>query len=124
MRLGFAFLLLAGACALSVPQVRAEDDGFMNEELKPAKKPAKTKKKGKKEYDYDRSKYKSRVQTPPKSYKFNANGDPITPDAKKKSSAKAKKKSSEPPETWLDEGGEACGAEEACADKKSEADAL
>lgn len=124
MRLGFAFLLLAGSCVLAAPQARAEDDTFMNEELKPARKPVKTKKKGKKEYDYDRSKYKSRVPSQTKNYKFNANGDPISADAKKKAAAKAKKKRSEPPETWINESGEACGAEETCVDKKTEADAL
>ncbi|MCR4296406.1 MAG: hypothetical protein NUW21_12785 [Elusimicrobia bacterium] len=113
--------LFAFSFASSAALVRAED-GFITEEIKPAKK-AKKKPVKKKGYDYERSKYKSKAPASVSTYKFNSKGEPIVPGAKKKK-ASAKKKRSEPPEEGLAESAEACGLEEACAEKKSEADSL
>lgn len=118
---------LCGALILSfaVPPgaVRAEDDQIQNEEIKPAPK-AKKKPAKKKGYDYDRSKYKSRSpEEGASTYRFNENGDPVDAAAKKKASPK-KKKRSEPPEIGSADGAGACGSEETCAEKKTEADAL
>src|SRR4051812_18014985 len=82
---------------------------------------AKSKKKGakKKGYDYERSKYKSKDLNTAEthSYRFNAKGEPV--EAKKKAAAK-KKRSSEPPEADA-LGAPACGADESCKPKPSEA---
>jgi hypothetical protein len=118
----FGALILAFAVAPS--PARAEDDPIQNEEAKPApktkKKPAK-----KKGYDYDRSKYKSRSpEEGASTYRFNENGEPVDPQAKKKAPAK-KKKRSEPPEIGSGQVSESCGADEtSCSEKKTEADAL
>lgn len=112
--------LFAFSFAVPAALVRAED-GFITEEIKPAKK-AKKKAAKKKEYDYERSKYKSKAPAATSTYKFNEKGDPIVPGDKKK--APAKKKRSEPPEAGLAESAEACGLEETCVEKKSEADSL
>ena len=134
------FLLLASLLTFAAPArtVRAEDEPAKNEpakeeaakeepvkdeDAKPAPKPSKKKPSKKKAFDYERSKYKSREPSPTNVYKFNEKGDPITAETKKKSSVK-KKKRSEPPEVGSQEGSEACGAEDSCAEKKTEADAL
>lgn len=115
---------LLGLLALSLllPSARAfaEDVAPVLEESdRPAKKPAKKKKKG---YDYDKSKYKSKIEEPTGTYRFNEKGEPLD-GSKKKSAPKKKKKSSEPPE--IDPLAPAsCGGEESCFQKKSEADAL
>ncbi len=116
-------LIAAFAFSFAAPPalVRAED-GFMNEEIKPAKKAKKKTVKKKKTYDYERSKYKSKAPALKSTYRFDSKGEPIVPGAKKK--APAKKKRSEPPEEGLAESVEACGPEETCAEKKSEADSL
>ncbi len=122
-----ALILALGSSALPV---RAEDAPVQDEDSKPApapapkpaKKPAK-KKPAKKTFDYEKSKYKSREPSQTPTYKFNDKGEPISADAKKKASVK-KKKRSEPPEAELKEGSEACGSEDNCAEKKTEADAL
>jgi hypothetical protein len=122
-------LLLLGALilAFAVPAgpVRAEDEPAQNAEAKPAPKASKKKAAAKKKtYDYERSKYKSRSpEEGASTYRFNEAGEPVAPGAKKKSSAK-KKKRSEPPEVGTEEGAPACGAEESCSEKKTEADAL
>ena len=118
------FLIAAFAFSFASPAalVRAED-GFITDEIKPAKKAKKKTVKKKKGYDYERSKYKSKATASVSTYKFNSRGEPIVPGAKKKK-APAKKKRSEPPEEGMAEGAEACGAEEPCAEKKSEADSL
>ncbi|MCM2304328.1 MAG: hypothetical protein NDJ72_06465 [Elusimicrobia bacterium] len=119
-------LFLSGALILAFAapsgSVRAEDDPIQNEEIKPA--PKAKKKPAKKGYDYERSKYKSRSpEEGASTYRFNENGDPVDPNAKKKAQAK-KKKRSEPPEIGSGDGAGACGSEESCAEKKTEADAL
>lgn len=117
-------LLLSALFAFSfaAPALVRAEDGFITEEIKPAKK-AKKKPAKKKEYDYERSKYKSKAPAAVSTYKFNEKGDPIVPGDKKKK-APAKKKRSEPPEAGLAESAEACGLEETCVEKKSEADSL
>ncbi len=121
-------LLLLGALTLAFASpaswALAEDDPIQNEEAKPAPK-AKKKPAKKKGYDYDRSKYKSRSpEAGASTYRFNEKGEPVDPQAKKKSAAK-KKKRSEPPEIGSGEISESCGAEETtCSEKKTEADAL
>ncbi|MBI2385917.1 MAG: hypothetical protein HYV14_07875 [Elusimicrobia bacterium] len=121
-------LLLLGALTFTFAStaglVRAEDDPIQNEEAKPAPK-AKKKPAKKKGYDYDRSKYKSRSpEEGASTYRFNENGDPVDPQAKKKAPAK-KKKRSEPPEIGSGQVSESCGPEEtSCSEKKTEADAL
>ena len=117
-RLLLAVLALSLSFAGPVLSVRAQDDAA-KEEVKPAKKKKAVKKKT---FDYERSKYKSREPSQTPTYKFNEKGEPIKADAKKKVSAK--KKRSEPPEAELKEGSEACGSEDTCAQKKTEADAL
>ena len=120
-RLFLSLLVLTLSFAAPVGLIRAEDTPAQGEDAKPApkaKKKAGAKKKG---FDYERSKYKSREPSQTPSYKFNEKGDPISGETKKKASKK--KKRSEPPE---DESlkPEACGSEDNCAEKKSEADAL
>lgn len=120
--------LLCSALILSIAApagvVRAEDDPILNEEIKPAPK-AKKKPAKKKGYDYDRSKYKSRSpEEGASTYRFDEKGEPVTEESKKKSSAKKKKKRSEPPEIGSTEAAGSCGLEEACSEKKTEADAL
>lgn len=116
------FLIAAFAFSFAAPAALVgAEDGFITEEIKPAKKAKKPAKK--KEYDYERSKYKSKAPPSASTYKFNEKGDPIVPGDKKKK-APAKKKRSEPPEAGLAESGEACGLEETCVEKKSEADSL
>ncbi|MDP3543579.1 MAG: hypothetical protein Q8T11_14005 [Elusimicrobiota bacterium] len=117
----FLSALFSFSFAAPAALVRAED-GFITEEIKPAKKAQKkpVKKKG---YDYERSKYKSQAPASGSTYKFNEKGEPIVPGAKKKA-APAKKKRSEPPEAGLAESGEVCGLEESCVEKKTEADSL
>lgn len=110
-------VLFAFSFAAPAALVRAEDE-LINEEIKPAKK-AKKKPAKKKGYDYERSKYKSQAPSQGSTYKFDEKGEPIVAGSKKK--APAKKKRSEPPEA---ESAEACGLEETCADKKTEADSL
>lgn len=101
---------------------RAEDEPVKDEDSKPAPKPAKKKAAAKKKsYDYEKSKYKSR-EAAIGTYRFNEKGDPVSGE-KKKAAAK-KKKRSEPPEIDNMEGAGACGSEESCIEKKSEADAL
>ncbi len=120
--LSLASLLSFGAYSGSA---RAEDDSALGADPNPAPKPAKKKadaKKKKKTYDYDKSKYKSNELSQTINYKFNEKGDPIKASEKKK--AAAKKKRSEPPEAEAKEGGESCGGEDSCAEKKTEADAL
>jgi hypothetical protein len=129
----FGVLLLSSAPMISA---RAEDEPVKDEDTKsvvpdedgkpapkPAPKPA-SKKKGaaakKKGFDYERSKYKSKEPSQTPTYKFNAAGEPIRA-GDKKAAAKKKKKRSEPPEMGASE---SCGSEDACAEKKSEADAL
>lgn len=116
-----AFVLAFAAPALPV---RAEDEPVQDEDSKPAPKPAKKKTAAKrKAFDYEKSKYKSREPSQTPAYRFNERGEPITAESKKKASAK-KKKRSEPPEIGSQEGAPACGSEESCAEKKTEADAL
>lgn len=119
-------LLLCGALILSFSApagvVLAEDDPIQNEEIKPAPK-AKKKPAKKKTYDYERSKYKSKAENLGATYRFNESGEPITAESKKKK-APAKKKRSEPPEIGSAEDAGSCGLEEACSEKKTEADAL
>ncbi|MDD5304417.1 MAG: hypothetical protein PHS14_15070 [Elusimicrobia bacterium] len=122
-RLLFLFLALTLSLAVPAGHVRAEDEPAANDDAKPAAKPSKKKPAKKKTFDYDRSKYKSREPSQTSNYKFNEKGDPISAEAKKKASVK-KKKRSEPPEIGSREGAEACGSEESCAEKKTEADAL
>lgn len=104
--------------------VRAADEFALGEdaasEPKAVKKKA-AKKKMKKGYDYDRSKYKSRVPSQTKSYKFNSRGEPIKAKEKK---ASVKKKLPEPPEKWIQGSADTCGFSETCAEKKTEADSL
>lgn len=120
-------LVLCSALILSflasAAGVRAEEDPMMNEEVKPAPKASKKKPAKKKGYDYERSKYKSKAPENVSTYRFDAKGEPVTAETKKKASAK-KKKRSEPPEAGLIDGSGVCGAEEACTEKKTEADAL
>lgn len=114
------------AFASSASLARAEEDPVQNEEAKPAPK-AKKKPAKKKGYDYDRSKYKSRSpEEGASTYRFNENGEPVDPQAKKKAAAKKnKKKRSEPPEIGSGAVSESCGPEETtCSEKKTEADAL
>ena len=122
-RLLFVFLALLLTLAVPEGVVRAEDKPAAGGEEKPAPKPSKKKAAKKKDFDYDRSKYKSREISQTPSYKFNDKGEPIHVDAKKKAGVK-KKKRSEPPEIGAKEGAESCGSEENCAEKKTEADAL
>jgi hypothetical protein len=120
-RLPFLFLALILSFAAPVPSARAEDEPAKDEAPKPEPKPSKKKAAAKKKtFDYERSKYKSREISQTSHYKFNENAEPIGADAKKPSAKK--KKRSEPPE--MKEGAQACGSEENCAEKKSEADAL
>jgi hypothetical protein len=115
-----AFLGLLGLSLVLTPAPSRADDSLVLEEGdKPAKKPAKKKKKG---YDYDKSKYKSKIEEPTGSYRFNEKGEPLSGEPKKKAAPKKKKKS-EPPE--VDPlAPEACGGETSCLEKKSDADAL
>ncbi|MBI3288661.1 MAG: hypothetical protein HYZ74_03990 [Elusimicrobia bacterium] len=85
------------------------------------KAPAKAKKKT---YDYDRSKYKSREisENSAHSYRFNEKGEPVSTEAKK--APAKKKKRSEPPESEAKDAIGACGSDDACSEKKAEADAL
>ena len=105
--------------------VRAEDESALGTATAPEEKPSKKKAaaKKKKTFDYDKSKYKSREPAQTTNYKFNEKGEAITAESKKKAAAK-KKKRSEPPEAEAKEGSEACGSEDTCAEKKTEADAL
>lgn len=119
----FLFLALTLSFAASALPVRAEDEPAAGEDAKPAPKPSKKKPAKKKAFDYERSKYKSREPSQTTIYKFNEKGEAISAEAKKKASAK-KKKRSEPPEIGSQEGAEACGSEDNCAEKKTEADAL
>lgn len=109
--------LLALSLILPAGSAFADESPVLEEGDRPAKKPAKKKKKG---YDYERSKYKSKIEEPTGSYRFNEKGEPI--DGAKKKSAPKKKKKSEPPEA--EAAPPACGGEESCFDKKSDADAL
>lgn len=109
--------------AVPAGQVRAEDAPPAGEDAKPAPKASKKKAAKKKSFDYEKSKYKSREPAQTTTYKFNERGEAITAESKKKASAK-KKKRSEPPEAEAKEGSEACGSEDSCAEKKTEADAL
>lgn len=107
------------------PAVRAEDEsalGAATSEVKPepkSKKKAAPKKKG---FDYERSKYKSKEPAQTTTYRFNEKGEPVSAD-KKKAPAK-KKKRSEPPEVGTQDAPEACGSDDACLEKKADADAL
>lgn len=119
------FLLGMFVLALSLPAARAlaadepAQPPVLEEGDRPAKKPAKKKKKG---YDYDKSKYKSKFDDAgATTYRFNEKGEPVDGD-KKKSSPK-KKKRSEPPEVDPLKPA-ACGDEGSCIEKKSDADAL
>ncbi len=132
----FLFLALSVSFAAPLPCAHAEGEPVKDEAatpapepapkptLKPALNPAKKKAaKKKKPYDYDRSRYKSREPSQTPNYKFNEKGEPIRTEKKKNLSLK-KKKRSEPPEAELKEGSEACSAQDSCAAKKTEADAL
>lgn len=107
IRLLLAALLVAFAAGASFAQEKAKP--------KPKKKPAKT-------YDYERSKYKSRelAEGEIKTYRFDAQGEPVRPGAKKKP-APGKKKRPEPPEEKPVERG--CTEEKPCA-APDEAEAL
>ena len=129
------FLFIFLALIAPVKLTRAEDAPAAQEESKPApapqkkaapKKAASTKKKTpakKKDYDYERSKYKSREMSEGtvRSYRFNEKGEPITAEAKKKASADKKRSSSSEDASLKSE---ACGDGDACGEKKTEADAL
>ncbi|MEQ1918399.1 MAG: hypothetical protein ABL955_04310 [Elusimicrobiota bacterium] len=121
----FVFLALILPAIVPVSLVRAEDQSALGAATTPDEKPSKKKAaaKKKKTFDYDKSKYKSREISQTPTYKFNDKGEPITAETKKKAAVK-KKKRSEPPEVGSPEGSEACGSEENCAEKKTEADAL
>jgi len=113
----FVFALLTLSFAVPAVVVRAQEELADEDKPKPKKKtPAK-----KKGFDYERSKYKSKEPAQTTNYRFNEKGEPISGE-KKKAPAK-KKKRSEPPEVDPLKG-EACGSEDSCAEKKSEADAL
>ncbi|PIR14921.1 MAG: hypothetical protein COV48_17190 [Elusimicrobia bacterium CG11_big_fil_rev_8_21_14_0_20_64_6] len=103
--------------------VRAADEFVQGEDASSEPKVVKKKavKKKKKGYDYDRSKYKSRVPSQTKSYKFNSRGEPIKAKGKR---APVKKKRPEPPEKWIQGSADTCGFSETCAEKKTEADSL
>ena len=119
-----AFFLASTLTAAFVPgQARAQDESIQNEEAKPAPKSSKKKPAKKKTYDYEKSKYKSMEPSQTPHYKFDEKGEAISAE-KKKAAAKKKKKRSEPPEVGAQEGAAACGSEDACAEKKTEADAL
>ena len=102
---------------------RAADAAVQAEGAKAAPKAAKKKAAKRKAYDYGRSKYKAREPSRTPAYRFNAKGEPILGTAKKKPAAK-KKMRSEPPETEAKTGPGACGLEDGCAERKTEADAL
>lgn len=73
-------LVLCGG-VLSLKSFAAEEEASASEQ----KSAAGAKKKG---YDYEKSKYKSLTESEPKSYKFDAKGNPIPPAAKKKTAKK------------------------------------
>ena len=117
--LGFFSLSLLLPAGRALAADAAAQTPVLEEGDRPAKKPAKKKKKG---YDYDRSKYKSKFDdTGATTYRFNEKGEPV--DGEKKKSTPKKKKKSEPPE--VDSLKPAvCGDEGSCLEKKSDADAL
>lgn len=121
-RLLFASLAFALAFAAPALPVRAEDEPVSDEDSKPAPKPKKKAPAKKKTFDYEKSKYKSREPAQTSNFKFNEKGEPIS--AEKKKAAAKKKKRSEPPEIGSLESAGACGSEESCIEKKTEADAL
>jgi hypothetical protein len=118
-------LLLSALLTATVPSglALAQDESIQNEEAKPAPKSSKKKPAKKKTYDYEKSKYKSMEPSQTPHYKFDERGEAISAE-KKKAAVKKKKKRSEPPEVGSQEGAEACGSEDVCAEKKTEADAL
>ena len=81
----------------------------------------------KKEADVE-SKYKSRVlaENTESAYRFDANGNPISPSAKPKAAREEKKSSEESAEEKPAEekSTEKCSVEEPCAEKPTDADAL
>ena len=112
--------LPVAVCSLAVC---AEDGPVKDEDARLASKPSK--KKAAKDSGLRLRKVQVQVpeisQTP--TYKFNAKGEPITAQTKKKASTK-KKRRSEPPEIGSQEGAEGCGSGAGCAEKHTEADAL
>lgn len=118
-RLLFLLLSLTLSAALPASYAAADETALGEDAPKPKKKKAK-KKKG---FDYEASKYKSidLVDGQKSQYRFNDKGDPIQENMKK---PVKKKKRSEPPEIGSGEVSQACGAEENCTERKTEADAL
>jgi hypothetical protein len=113
--LSIACLLLLVAC-LVMPALAA--DAAVKKKLK---------KKAKKGYDYENSRYKSYhalVDGEPKTYRFDARGNPVPPPGSKKKGAKGKKAaSSEEPAADAEapaadgcESGASCGADGAKAE--------
>jgi len=112
-------LLLSLTLSAAVPAGHVFAQETLADEDAPKPKKKKPKKKG---YDYERSRYKSTdlADGQKSQYRFNDKGEPVV-EAKKKPAKK--KKRSEPPEIGAP-GAEACGSEETCIEKKSDADAL
>ncbi|MEK7233959.1 MAG: hypothetical protein AAB268_09105 [Elusimicrobiota bacterium] len=122
-RLLFFFLALTLPVAVCSLAVCAEDGPVKDEDARLASKPSKKKAAKTQAFDYEKSRYKSREISQTPTYKFNAKGEPITAQTKKKASTK-KKRRSEPPEIGSQEGAEGCGSGAGCAEKHTEADAL
>lgn len=108
---------------------RSESSGSSprsHEEDRPAEDDSENKKgKKAKPYDYERSKYKSRElsDNTTKTYRFNAKGEPVGAEEKKKPVAKKTKRSSSRSKERKP-APQSCGSADSCAEKKSDADAL
>ncbi|MDE2141707.1 MAG: hypothetical protein KGJ84_04775 [Elusimicrobia bacterium] len=117
--------VLAGAPAAAQVGVAGESKADAKPEAKPKKKESKKAAKKKKKAKPVDSKYKSRIlaENTEATYRFDADGNPIRSDAKKKAAAKARK-SSEDDSAVTPAGKDSCSAEEPCVNKSADADAL
>jgi hypothetical protein len=77
------------------PSSEADQPAPEAKAVKGKKKADKAKKKGAEKYDYEKSKYKAVVETPPSVYRYNSKGEPVVEVAKKKKKGKKAKNSSE-----------------------------